>query len=262
MPRRNPFRRSLCYRLQDRVDDRENRRLPPRHRRRLLSADKCSGREDDRQGTKAPLVDRDMGGGEVLERKFRCAHADRRSGVDRAAHLRTRSREVDSNFASFYCDLDLDRHRSSAIHTVVVEERFGLIGAVGNLLYFRADNPLGVLPALANDIEHGLAPIFVQQVHETTFAEATCRNLCSQVTEYAVWVTDVVAQDTEEVLVRRAGAVKLHGSDLDTLLKARPRVREEATWQPPTDVDPVSPNGWKGHELATVKHWGIDDYVV
>ena len=191
-------------RLEDSVDDRHRVSHPPAHRRRLDRAHHLPRREDDLERAEAAVVDRQVERGrEALERDLRARTPGGLAGVVEAAHLVAHAAQVDGHPVVRDGDLHPDRHAAAGVDAVVVQERLGLVDAVGDRAHALARGRLALVHDGADAAQHGVAAVLRQELEEALLAGAHRRDLRAQVAHRALGDADVHADDPDEVLVER-----------------------------------------------------------
>ena len=234
---RNAIGHGIGERRQNRVDHRRQHAAPRRHRRRELRHHQVALLNLHLEGAERTFVLRFECAGEAFVGDV---GAGERAGVDRAARLHRALREVDREVAAFYDHVDDDRDAFAMLHAVVVEERFGVIGAVGNLLDDQAALALGVVEdAFDRDLDRLRAVARVEFL-EPAFGQRARGHLGAQIAHRRLRKADVVGDHPQHLLVGLTALVDL---DLIELQPFLPRIDDRRagteTGAIAAHVDPV-----------------------
>ncbi len=249
-------------RLQDGVDHGRQRDAPQPERRRRLGAEHGALRQHHFERAEAALVDVEIGRGQRLERDARAGDAAAAAGIERARHLRVHLGEIDRHLRAAHAHLDLDAQRLVERAAVVVEEAFGLVVAVGNLLDHGARRRFGLVPHLGDAGLDRLAAVARDQFGVAPRAELAGRDLRAHVAQRRVRIAGVVADDLPQRLVALAGLVDLQRAHLDAFGIDVARAVGAEALPHAADVDPVGAVGGEADQLAAVEARRIEHDVV
>jgi hypothetical protein len=95
--------------------------------------------------------------------------------------LRTHAAEIDGHGIALDDHFDADRHRLAQVHTIIVQKRFRLVSAIGNLGNARAHFALGLGPALLNGAIHRRFTIAGEKLLQAAFSHAASTDLGMQI---------------------------------------------------------------------------------